>query len=235
MSAVLNEAFHFFKNHLRQLAMLTMPLIIGVVAIQSWLGIELGKMNPEAPQIDGIHLGVMFLGILLFSWLISTLTLFLQVVSDGHNPTVRQVLFTSLNFVPPMLLTMVFTGMAIFGPIFVLIAALKELGALIGIVVSVFIAVRLSYVNFMVVVEHITPLQAIKDSFNFTKPIFFPTLAILLMSLPISLVFTVIATSVSSLGEGAIFVVNIFGFFFSLFVTVALYRLYMLNRENVHD
>lgn len=228
--AILTEALNFFRNHIRQLAALTLPLLLIQVAIQLWLGNEILTADPENPQFGASHAAVMMLLLLVFSVLIAALTLFLELRSQGHELASGQILKASLPFVPPLLLAGVFSGLAILAPVMIF-AAFGPLW-LIGLVVSLYLFARLAYVNFMVVVERLTPLEAIKKSFSFSAgSIAFKTIAVLMLYVPLSLfagVFTQLATQV---GFPLQLVVETFFAFLGLFVNIALFRLYMVNRQ----
>lgn len=61
LSAILTEAYNFFRNHLVQLAMLTVPLLLIQVGIQLWLGAEMSKADLENPQFGAPHMLAMML------------------------------------------------------------------------------------------------------------------------------------------------------------------------------
>lgn len=229
LSAIFTEAFYFFRNHIRQLAILTIPLLLLQVAIQFWLGSEIKSMDINNPSFGAPHMVAMMALLLVFSLLISALTLFMQWRSEGHQPSVPQVLGNSLHFVPPLLLAGVFSGLAIIGPTFVL-AAFGPLWV-IGLLVSVYLFARLAYVNFMVVTEKLTPLAAIKASFKFSGPLVFKTMSVLLLYIPLSIIGGGISGAVHNLGFPIQIIVETIISFFSLFVNVALFRLYMVNTQ----
>lgn len=85
LSAILTEAYNFFRNHLVQLAMLTVPLLLIQVGIQLWLGAEMSKADLENPQFGAPHMLAMMLLLLTFSVLIAALTLFLELRSQGAS------------------------------------------------------------------------------------------------------------------------------------------------------
>lgn len=227
--AILTEALHFFRNHIRQLAALTLPLLLIQVAIQLWLGNEMLIADPENPQFGASHAAVMMLLLLVFSVLIAALTLFLELRSQGHELSSAQILKASLPFVPPLLLAGVFSGLAILAPMMI-IAAFSPLW-LVGLVVGLYLFARLAYVNFMVVVERLTPFEAIKKSFSFSGPITLKTISVLMLYLPLSLVAGVFAQLALKIGLPAQLLVETTFAFLGLFVNIALYRLYMVNRE----
>ncbi|MBE8168845.1 MAG: hypothetical protein HAW66_10815 [Shewanella sp.] len=233
LSAILTEAFHFFRNHIRQLAMLMVPLLLVQVGMQLWLGTEFGNMDLEKPEFTTSHFVVMMALLLIFSFLIAALTLFLDVRSQGHEPTTGQVLRASIGFVPPLLLAGVFSALAILAPV-MLFAAFGPLW-LIGLVVSLYIFARLSYVNFMVVTERLTPLEAIKASFKMSGPIVLKTLAIIGLYIPLSLVGGSLSQLANNAGMPVQLLIETVTAFVGLFVNIALFRLYMVNRTTQNE
>lgn len=229
LSAILTEAYNFFRNHLTQLAMLTVPLLLVQVGIQLWLGTEMSKVNLENPQFGAPHMIAMMLLLLIFSVLIAALTLFLELRSQGHNPSTGMVLKASLPFVPPLLLAGVFSGLAILAPV-MLFAAFGPLW-LVGLVISFYLFARLAYVNFMVVVERLTPLEAIKASFSFSGPIVLKTIALLMLYLPLSVVGAQLSGAASLGGLPVQMLADTLMAFIGLFVNLALFRLYMVTKQ----
>ena len=55
LSAILTEAYYFFRNLIGQLAAMTFPLLLVQVMIQLWLGNEMIQADVENPQFGGIH------------------------------------------------------------------------------------------------------------------------------------------------------------------------------------
>ncbi len=234
LSTILTEAYYFFRNNLLQLAALIVPILIVQVAVQLWLTLEVSNMDVNNPQFGGLHMAATMGLLLLFSLLISALTLFLEVRSNGHEPTTGVILKASLNFIPGLLLAGVFSGMAIIAPM-VLLAAINPALIFIGMVGSIYLFCRLAYVNFMVVVDRITPLAAIKASFVFSRGIAFKTLLIILLYVPLSIVGGTIAAAAGQVAFILTFFVDVFFAFVGLFVNIALFRLYMVTRSKVEE
>lgn len=227
--AILTEAFNFFRNHIRQLAILTLPLLLIQVAIQLWLGNEMMQADAENPQFGAVHAAAMMVLLLVFSFLIAALTLYLELRSQGHDLAPGQILKASLPFVPPLLLAGVFSGLAILAPVMIF-AAFGPLW-LIGLLVSLYLFSRLAYVNFMVVVERLTPLEAIKSSFKFSGPITIKTIAVLMLYVPLSLLAGMFSQVAMQVGFPLQLIVEATFSFLGLFVNIALFRLYMVNRK----
>ncbi|PKG55695.1 MULTISPECIES: hypothetical protein [unclassified Shewanella] len=230
LSAILTQAFNFFRNNISQLAALTVPVLFIQVGIQLWLSLEINAADLENPQFGTSHMVAMMVLLLVFSFLIAALTLFLEIRSQGHSPSNGMILKTSLNFVPALLLAGVFSGLAVLAPFFVLLAINPMLG-IIGLVISVYLFARLAFVNFMVVVERLTPMEAIKRSFAFSGPITLKTITVLLLYIPVSLVGSVLAMATQLGGLPLQLVGEVIVAFFGLFVNVVLFRLYMVSRE----
>jgi hypothetical protein len=233
LSAILTEAYNFFRNHLSQLAALTMPLLLLQVGIQLWLGSEITKVDLENPEFSASHFAAMMALLLVFSLLIAALTLFLELRSQGHSVGTAQVLLASFPFVPPLLLAGVFSGLAILAPV-MLFAAFGPLW-LIGLVLSFYLFARLAYVNFMVVVERLSPLEAIKASFNFSGPITLKTITVLMLYIPLSLVGGTLSQLAQNAGLPVQLLVESLAAFVGLFVNVTLFRLYMVSRKPVES
>lgn len=228
LSAIFSEALYFFRNHLRPLAILMGPLLVLQVGIQLWLGQQLQAVDQNNPEFNAMHMVAFMVLLLIFSWLIAALTAFLDWRSQGHEPTNNQVLFGSLQFVPTLLLAGVFSGMAIIAPV-MLTAAFGGLW-IIGLPISVYLFARLAYVNFMVVTEKLTPLQAIKTSFSFSGPIAMKTMLVLMMYIPLSLVGGTLSAVVGQAGIAPQLIIDSVFAFVGLFVNIALFRLYMVTR-----
>ncbi|QQX80617.1 hypothetical protein JK628_01685 [Shewanella sp. KX20019] len=231
LSAILTQAFNFFRNNISQLAALTVPVLFIQVGIQLWLSLEISTADLENPQFGTVHMVAMMTLLLVFSFLIAALTLFLEIRSQGHSPSNGMILKTSLNFVPALLLAGVFSGLAVLAPFFVLLAINPMLG-IIGLVISIYLFARLAFVNFMVVVERLTPMEAIKRSFTFSGPIALKTITVLLLYIPISLVGSVLAMGTQLGGVPLQLIGEVIVAFFGLFVNVVLFRLYMVSRED---
>ncbi|MCW3172097.1 hypothetical protein [Shewanella subflava] len=229
LSAILTEAYYFFRNHIGQLAAMTFPLLLVQVMIQLWLGNEMIQADVENPQFGGIHGAAMMALLLLFSTLIAALTVYLEVRSRGHDVTTAMVYKQSIQFVPPLLLAGVFSGLAILTPV-MLFAVFGPMW-LVGLVISFYLFARLAYVNFMVIVEQLTPLEAIKASFVFTGPIATKTIAILMLYIPLSLVGGTLSQIAAQVGFPLQLITDTIFAFLGLFINVALFRLYMVNRK----
>ena len=233
LSAIFTEAYHFFRNHISQLAALTVPILFIQVGIQLWLGMEMANADLENPQFGSLHIAAVMALLLVFSLLIASLTIFLEIRSQGHEANTALILKTSLNFVPGLLLAGVFSGLAILAPV-MMFAAFGPLW-LVGLALSIYIFARLAYVNFMVVVERLTPSEAIKGSFKFSSPIAFKTLMILMLYIPLSLIGGSLSALAQSVGFPLQLIVEVFVAFIGLFVNVALFRLYMVSRPKVEE
>ncbi|ABE56772.1 conserved hypothetical protein [Shewanella denitrificans OS217] len=228
LSAILTEAYNFFRNHVSQLAALTLPLLLIQVVIQLWLGQEMLQADLENPVFGPIHGAAMMALLVTFSILIAALTLYLQLRSEGHDLKPLAIIKASFPFVPPLLLAGVFSGLAILAPV-MLFAAFGPFW-IIGLVVSFYLFSRLAYVNFMVVVERLTPLQAIKTSFVFSGPLVLKTIAVISLYIPLSLVGGAVAGLAKAGGLPVQLIIEVGVAFLGLFVNVALYRLYMVAR-----
>jgi len=83
----------------------------------------------------------------------------------------------------------------------------------------------------MVVVERLTPLEAIKGSFSFSGPIVLRTIALLMLYLPLSVVGNLLSGAAAMGGLPLQMLSDTFMSFIGLFVNVALFRLYMVSKK----
>ncbi|EDQ02357.1 hypothetical protein KT99_02552 [Shewanella benthica KT99] len=226
---------------MKQLFLLIFPISILMSGIKFWLisvlsvisdSVVAGEM--DTVQIDTSLVIAALVYVVLLTILYASLTLFLEVRSNGYEPKTSQVLLTSLNFVPGLLLAGVLSSLAIFGP-YIILLTISPLLAILGIFTGIFLYIRLLFVNFMIVVERLTPLEAIKRSFYFSSPIMLKTVAIVLLNIPIILVYSLAAKVIPD-GILIIDIVTASLFtFFGLIIDVALFRLYMVSRPNKVD
>jgi hypothetical protein len=229
LSAILAEAYNFFRNHVSQLAALTLPLLLIQVVIQLWLGQEMLNADMENPEFSAVHGVAMMALLIIFSLLIAALTLFLQLRSEGHDLKSMDIIKASAAYVPPLLLAGVFSGLAILAPV-MLFAAFGPFW-IIGLAVSFYLFSRLAYVNFMVVVERLTPLEAIKASFVFSGPLVLKTMVVIMLYVPLSLLGGGLTTLTKAGGLPVQMIIETGIAFIGLYVNLVLFRLYMVNRE----
>ncbi|WP_445946803.1 hypothetical protein [Shewanella sp.] len=229
LSAILTEAYNFFRNHVSQLAALTLPFLLIQVMLQLWLGQEMLQADLENPVFGPIHGAAMMVLLVTFSILIAALTLYLQIRSEGHDLKPLAIIKASIPFVPPLLLAGVFSGLAVLAPV-MLFAAFGPFW-IIGLVVSFYLFSRLAYVNFMVIVERLTPLDAIKTSFVFSGPLVLKTIAVISLYIPLSLLGGGLVKLAEAGGLPVQLIIEVAVAFLGLFVNVALYRLYMVARS----
>ncbi|KFZ37655.1 hypothetical protein HR45_09535 [Shewanella mangrovi] len=228
LSSIFTEAYYFFRNHLLQIASFAVPILALEIGLQLWLGKAMEQMDQQAPSFSGGQVAVVLTILLLFTLLIAALTLFMELRTAGHQPTPQAVIKHSIGFIPGLLLAGVLSGLAIAAPTMLLSAFGPAV--VIGLGISAYLGARFSYVNFMLVVEHLSPLQAIRESFVFSQAITGKTIVVLLMYLP----FMLVESGIAKLVPDAPFIVNLviktLVGFFSLYVNVALFRLYRVNR-----
>ncbi|WP_163935399.1 hypothetical protein [Paraferrimonas sp. SM1919] len=227
LANVLKEAWTFFRTEFWGLLGVAYPLLVAQSAVQLWLGNEMAGFdasNPEQLQITTEHyLGVM--GLLLIAMLMyASVTLFIMARSNERKVQPLQVWFAALPYVPALLAATVFSG------VFVLLSALPMMLTqfLPLIFVPIWIGVRLFYVNFMII-DGATPLKAINYSFKFSAPVQWPTLAVMSLLFPIAVFSADIIQSLGELPAVAMILLNALSGFIALFVTIALYRIYMVT------
>ncbi|GLP97828.1 hypothetical protein [Paraferrimonas sedimenticola] len=228
LSAVLTDALNFFRSQGKALFVMSFPLLLVQNGLQMWLNTRLPMDVEDATEIQltGMDYGAILLVMLVLFHMYACVTLFLHTRSQGHQYSAQQIWLLGFKFVPSLMLAGVITAVA------VMLAMMPALltGFLPLLVIALWMGVRLAYVNFLVVVEHATPLKAVTECFRFSQGLFLPTIAVLALLFPISFITAVLVQLVAAAPMVLAVFMNAIGAFLALFVTVALFRLYMVKR-----
>jgi hypothetical protein len=222
LKLIITDALQFFRYHMVQIAALCLPWLLAVALVE-YLVIITGNPSPEAsplPLIGGaVHM-------LVYPIYTGALILLMAKRARRETPANKELLLSAVKLWQPLFILrmMMMVGILVPGVIFL------SQGWSLFIVPIIYVAVRLSFAEFYLVLEKANPLEAIRLSFKATQPCFFQILflwAIFIFPL-MSLQFVAaivlarpgIDPLVNALAATAIA-------FFSLFVDVLLFRAYM--------
>ncbi|GLS82090.1 hypothetical protein [Paraferrimonas haliotis] len=230
VSVILTEALNFFRSQGKALFLVCFPLLLVQNGLQMWVNSQL----PTAEETQGLevqleathYIAVLLLLLVLFH-MYACVTLFLHTRSQGQQLNASQIWLGGLHYVPSMMLAGVISAVAVMMAMMPAIIS----GFFPLAILALWVGVRLAYVNFMVVVEGATPLASVTECFKFSGAIFWQTLMVLGLLIPISLVTAVADTAVAQGPMVLRIVVNALFAYVGLFITVALFRLYMVNRQ----
>lgn len=225
LKLVITDAFLFFRYHFRQIATLCLPWLLAVAIVEYLVSIS--STPAAAAGEEGNPLQIISLGFYLIIYPIYTAALILLMAKRAKNetPNNRELLSLAMQTWQPLfILNLIVAG--ILYPAIILAFQ----GLALFLIPAVFVAVRLSFAEFYLVLEEVKPLEAIRTSFRATRPYFFHILLLLfLFVIPFWSVKIVRAQffstaeidPVTNIVSGTVIA------FLSLFVDVLMFRLYM--------
>ncbi len=208
---VLRDAWFFFSGNLLPIARLCLPLLVLEALAQQQIIVLFGI---EAAAAYGILVGLLF-----YPLYTGALILFLDARSNGQSPRLRDLLAASLNLWPRFALLAGISTVAIM------------LGASLFVLPGLWMMAKLAFAEYLLVLRDMTPVKALHESFELTSGYFWPILfCVLAVMLPLWLLDwwtqpaadarpDVLLQLVLDTGNG----------FLQLFVTVVLFRLFMLR------
>ena len=174
---ILQEALYFFTRQWRLLLVVTLPWLVIETAAQVWLAEAMQHMDPKAPEVTWEHMAAVLVIALLWSYINACLIVFLHERSEHERLSVSSIWQISLRYVPFILLAAALIGTAIV----LLSAPAIQLGFLPLLVIPGWLVIRLAFVNFYIVIEHLTPMQAVHASYHFTRGRFLDTTLVILL------------------------------------------------------
>lgn len=209
---ILRDAWYFYSRNLTTIARLCLPLIVlescAKLAVDHWLG----KGALPAQEL--------LTGILFYPLYVGALILFLDARSRGHEPSVREVLMRTLPIWPALAV------LAALGTLLIV------LGASLFVLPGLWVMVKIAFAEYLLVLRGMTPLAALKASFQQTRGHFLLILGcILAVLLPLWILEAWIAAQFWA-GEPpppaqAVLVDSAVGLI-QLLATVVLFRCFML-------
>ena len=207
---VLRDSFYFFRINLWAILRLCLPLVVCEALARELVA-----------RVNGTDASVMYdvaVGLLFSPLYTAALILFLDARTDGYEPQGRHLLGKALHLWPR----------------FALMAAISTLLIMFGlwlfVLPGVYLMIKLSFSEYLLVLRNITPLQAMRESFDLTKGKFWPILITLLsIMIPLWLLDGLIAMAWADTQPlPARLLVDSLNSFLQLLPTVVLFRLFML-------
>ncbi|PTC38616.1 hypothetical protein CLJ1_0894 [Pseudomonas paraeruginosa] len=205
----LRDAWFFFTRHLTTLVPLCLPWIFLESLVQQQIDEAVGPQQMGAWSLVA--------GLLFYPLYTAALILFMDARGRDERPRIGQLWSAALRLWPG----------------FALLAALTSLLIVLGlsllILPGIFVMVKLAFAEFCLVLRGRSPLQALRESFEFTRGRFFVILACsLVILLP---VWSLEAWLADSAGEAVILKVGLHTLsgFFQLLLTIVAFRIYSLG------
>ena len=210
---VLRDSLYFFQRNLSQIVTLCLPLVILEAVLQHIVDNAVG---PDPSPGYGL-----VVGLLLYPLYTAALILFLDARSRGESPRNRDLLASAVNL----------------WPTFALLSAISTLLIVLGLsmffVPGIFLTVVLAFSEYRLVLRGEAPLAAMKSSFTLSRGHFWRIFVCILAVLgPLMLLkefsYSLFAKDDNTLLSLALDSANSF---LQLFVSVVLFRLFMLISE----
>ena len=207
---VIRDSLYFFQRNLSQIVTLCMPWVIFEAVLQQLVDNAVG---PDAPQ--GYAL---FIGLLVYPIYTAALILLLDARSRGESPRNRDVLAHALHLWPKFALLAAITTLLI------------VLGLSMFVLPAIFMTVVFAFAEYQLVLRGEPPLTALKSSFALSKGHFWRIFVCILIVLGPLLLLRDVGDSVYPRDVYPILsiVLDSAYSFLQLFLSVVLYRLFML-------
>jgi hypothetical protein len=209
---ILTDSVYFFRRHLTSILVLCLPLVIVEALAKQALSTSLTANTSSAYEL--------LIGLLFYPLYTGALILFLDARSrGGDQPGPKDLLAMALRM----------------WPTFAVLSALSTLLIMFGL--SLFIApgiwvmVKLVFSEYLLVLRGMTPLMAMRASFEMSKGHFVRILTcVLCIYIPLSLLEG-IAYFLLPENAAATLLISIVSSFLQLFTSVVMFRLFMLINE----
>ena len=210
---VIRDSLYFFQRNLSQIVMLCLPLVILEAVLQHIVDNAVG---PDASPGYGL-----IVGLLLYPVYTAALILFLDARSQGESPRNRDLLATALNLWPR----------------FALLSAISTLLIVLGLsmffIPGIFLTVVLAFSEYRLVLRGDAPLAAMKSSFTLSRGHFWRIFVCILAVLGPLMLLKEFSYSLFVKEDNMLLslVLDSANSFLQLFVSVVLFRLFMLISE----
>jgi len=153
----IRQSFFFFRQHLATIAAIQLPFVIVLNLVAYWVT---GQMT-EGDKIDMAPLAILNLAsltVLPIYW--GATILYLQSVVDNEPVRPLQAIVWALKYWRHLLITYLLTGLAVFA------------GLLMLIVPGIFIGTRLSFAEYICVLEEKKAVASLKQSWEQSEAYF---------------------------------------------------------------
>ncbi|MDH0496817.1 YciC family protein [Stutzerimonas stutzeri] len=147
--AILRDAWFFYSRHFLTIVRLCLPLIL--LESLTRLGIDHWLANDAPPALD------LLVGLIFYPLYVGALILFLDARSRGHDPALGAVYARALPLWPALA---VLSGL---GSLLIL------LGASLFVLPGIWVMVKIAFAEYLLVLRGLTPLAALKQSFQLTR------------------------------------------------------------------
>lgn len=210
---VLRDSLYFFKGNLAQIALLCLPLVVFEALLQQLV---------DRAQGPGSFPGYsVIVGLLVYPLYTGALILFLDARSRGEHPSNRELLTRALSLWPK----------------FALLSAVSTLLIVLGLSMffapGIYLTVVLAFAEYQLVLRGEPPLAAMKSSLLLTRGHFWRIFVCILVVLGPLMLLKEFSFSLFPKGDSPVLSLALesANSFLQLFLSVVLFRLFMLITE----
>ncbi|GFM58153.1 YciC family protein [Pseudomonas capsici] len=206
---VIQDSLYFFRRNLASILMLCLPLVV----LEALAKQALGNEAPFAYEL--------LIGLLFYPLYTGALILFLDARTRGEAPAIQNLLAAALRL----------------WPTFAVLSAISTLLILFGlslfVIPGLWVMVKLAFCEYLLVMRKLTPFMAMRESMLMTTGHFMRILACVLgVYIPLSLLEGLGLYLFPEPQSPAVsLVLDSIGSFLQLFITIVIFRLFMLISE----
>ncbi|PHN26424.1 YciC family protein [Pseudomonas sp. ICMP 561] len=211
---ILTDSLYFFRRNLTSILVLCLPLVIVEALAKQVLSSSLAANTSSTYEL--------LIGVLFYPLYTCALILFLDArTRGGDQPGTLDLLAMALRM----------------WPTFAVLSALSTLLILFGlslfILPGIWVMVRLVFSEYLLVLRGLTPLMAMRASFEMSQGHFVRILTcVLCIYIPLSLLEgSAYILLPEKPNEAAVLLINVVSSFLQLFTSVVMFRLFMLLNE----
>ena len=215
---IVTDAAQFFLNNLVQIAALCLPWLLAAALVE-YLIVATGQ---DSQNTAPLFLVAWTFNLLIYPIYTGALILLMAKRAQREHPANGELTTSAIRIWQPMFM------------VHVLGSGMTALGFMLLVLPGIYIAVRLSFAEFFLVLEGAKPIEAIQKSFQATRPYFIPLLILLaLFMIPLVLLTFVLGEVTRQLNAGPFLniILSTLIAFLGLFVDVVKFRVYMSARQ----
>lgn len=164
LKLIISDALQFFRHYIVQIATLCLPWLLAIAVVE-YLVIVTDDPTQETSPLP--LLGLAF-HLLVYPIYTAALILLMARCARRESPNNRELLSSATRAWQPLLILKVIVAC-----ILVPAQLFVFQGWILFVIPIIFVLVRLAFSEFCLVLEEIKPLDAIRKSFNITRPYFF--------------------------------------------------------------
>jgi hypothetical protein len=214
LKIIISDAVQFFLSNLIQIATLCLPWLLATALVE-YMIMEAGQDSQDAAPL---FLVAWTFNLLIYPVYTGALICLMARRAQREQPVNRELTAAAIKIWQPLFL------------VHILGSGMTALGFLLLVVPGIYVAVRLSFAEFYLVLEGIKPIEAIQKSFQATRPYFGQILILLAMfMIPLIALTFLLGGLMQRLNSGPVLniVLSTLIAFLGLFVDVVKFRVYM--------